>query len=254
MIFQHPVPLDFKKFYVHEQYDVPSAGSNFSARAVSQAWKLDLFRKFPDGSRMLEIGPATGEFATAAREAGFKLTLIEMDPDCCRFLRDVLKHDVIESADPAKSIPDEKFDVICVWQAIEHVPEFWKFMESAARHLKPGGLLTMSTPNPDAFQARLLGAHWPHLDAPRHLYLIPPSWFKRTCDRWNLRLETLTTRDVGSVGLNYYGWYLWVRNWAGRYVATRRVEKWASQLTRMFSRQELTEGRGASYVVVLEKL
>lgn len=88
---------------------------------------------------MLEVGPATGEFATAARGNGFAVTLIEMDPRCCEFLRNSLHHNVIESADPASSIPqDQSFDAICVWQTIEHIPKFWRFLEAAAQRLRQG--------------------------------------------------------------------------------------------------------------------
>ena len=254
LIFQHPLPESLSEFYVHEQYDIPDTSDDFEPRAATQAWKLDLLPSFTAGSRMLEVGPATGEFATVARSAGFKVTLIEMDPECCTYLRDVLKHDVIESANPAASIPDEKFDIICVWQAIEHIPSFWALIELAARHLKSGGILAMSTPNPDAFQARLLGQYWPHLDAPRHLYLIPPAWYNGLSARMGLRVRSLTTRDVGSVGLNYYGWFLWVRNWPGRFISPERIGRWAAKLTNMFSSRELKEGSGASYVVLLEKV
>src|SRR5207244_4423670 len=122
-------------------------------------------------------------------------------------------HNTIESDDPASAVPhDQTFDVICVWQAIEHVPQFWLFLEAAARRLRQGGVIALSTPNPDSFQARLMGRFWPHADAPRHLYLISSKWFARACGSWGLRVAMATTRDEGSIGLNYYGWYLWLRN------------------------------------------
>ena len=63
----------------------------------------------------------------------------------------------------------------------------------------------------------------------------------------------MTTRDEGSIGLNYYGWYLWVRNWAGRLVSPARVQRWAVKLTRLFRRWESREGLGCSYVLILMK-
>ncbi|GIT65471.1 MAG: hypothetical protein Ct9H300mP23_10980 [Nitrospinota bacterium] len=31
----------------------------------------------------------------------------------------------------------------------------------------------MAAPNPQAWQFHIMGKLWPHLDAPRHLYLLP---------------------------------------------------------------------------------
>ena len=254
LIFIQQVPLDIKQYYIREQYDIPSGLENYDQRANSQSWKLALLKPFMHAGNMLEVGPATGEFATAARGNGFAVTLIEMDPRCCEFLRNSLHHNVIESADPASSIPqDQSFDAICVWQTIEHIPKFWRFLEAAAQRLRQGGIIALSTPNPDCFQARIMGRRWPHADAPRHLYLISPSWFEKACRSWELRVVMTTTRDEGSIGLNYYGWYLWVRNCFGEKISKEQMDRWAMWFTNTFRRWEQREGFGCAYVTILIK-
>ena len=253
LTFQNPLPESVADFYVHEQYDVPAPDYDFLPRANTQKWKLDLLPELP-GNRMLEIGPATGEFATVARNAGFDITVIEMDGACCDYLRDTLKHDVIQSNDPIASMPDEKFDAICAWQVIEHIPKFWRWIEAAARRLKPGGIIVLATPNPNSFQARALGRYWPHLDAPRHLYLIPTTWYYAMANRSGVRVRSITTLDAGSIGLNNSGWHLFLRNWFGKVLPTRVNHIAAAALSRLFRRWEHAEGLGASYVVVLEKI
>jgi SAM-dependent methyltransferase len=254
LIFIQRVPNDLDRYYVREQYDIPTTLEDYDQRANSQSWKLALLKLYAGSGNMLEVGPATGEFATIARSAGFAPTLIEMDPRCCKFLRDSLHHSVVESSDPRSSIPqDEIFDVICVWQTIEHIPQFWQFLDAAAQRLRKGGIIALSTPNPDSFQARMLGRRWPHADAPRHLYLISPTWFEHACRSWGLRVVMITTRDEGSIGLNYYGWYLWVRNCFGRYFPPGRVNYWAAWLTKVSRRWEHREGQGCAYVIVMVK-
>jgi 2-polyprenyl-3-methyl-5-hydroxy-6-metoxy-1,4-benzoquinol methylase len=255
LTFIQPLPEDIKHFYVREQYSVPVDADNFDIRAKSQAWKLPLLTPYIDKGNMLEVGPATGEFATVARDAGFTLTLIEMDSNCCAFLREALHHHVIQTDNPAIGIPqDQMFDVICVWQTIEHIPKFWQFLEAAAQRLRQGGVIALSTPNPDSFQARLMGRYWPHADVPRHLYLISPKWFEQTCKSFGLRVAMITTRDEGSLGLNYYGWFLWVRNWFGNYLSREKTDLWAARLTKWCKRWEHREGQGCSYVAILVKV
>jgi 2-polyprenyl-3-methyl-5-hydroxy-6-metoxy-1,4-benzoquinol methylase len=254
LIFIQRVPHDLDRYYVREQYDIPASIESYDRRANSQLWKLALLKPYVESGNMLEVGPATGEFATIARSAGFAPTLIEMDPRCCAFLRDSLHHSVVESGDPRSSIPQNRvFDAICVWQTIEHVPQFWQFLDAAAQRLGKGGIIALSTPNPASFQARILGRRWPHADAPRHLYLISPIWFKQACRSWGLRVAMVTTRDEGSIGLNYYGWYLWVRNCFGRYLSQDRMDYWAAWLTKVFRRWEHREGLGCAYVIILVK-
>ena len=253
LVFLSPSLKDLKKYYLYEQYDIPKSADNFIERANSQSWKLDILRKYIAKGMLLELGPATGEFATVARQHGFQPTLIEMDPSCCEFLRQ-LKHNVIESDDPQASLDQlGEFDAICVWQVIEHIPTFWSFVEKASRHLRAGGVFVISTPNPDSFQARWMGRSWPHADVPRHVYLIPPRWFGRAAPSWKLRIALSTTTDIGSIGLNYYGWYLWVRNRFAGYMSKPTIDRWAASLTKTFARWETVEGKGCSYVLVMIK-
>lgn len=254
LIFIDPLPRDIGRFYVRQQYQVPASAENFELRASAESWKVDLIRPHVLSGDLLEVGPATGEFATAARSAGFSPTLVEMDDACVTFLREKLGHHVVQSDDPVKALRDlGLFDAICVWQTIEHIPRFWTFVAEAALHLRPGGALVVSTPNPVSFQARLLGRTWPHADVPRHLYLVPPNWLLRACQNLGLRPALVTTRDAGTLGLNHYGWYLWVRNRFGRVLSEKRVKAWATRLTRLFARRELSEGEGCCYVAILTK-
>lgn len=43
---------------------------------------------------------------------------------------------------------DRQFDVIAAGDLIEHLEDFGGFLESCKRHLRPGGTLVISTPNP----------------------------------------------------------------------------------------------------------
>ena len=60
-----------------------------------------------------------------------------------------------------------------MWHVIEHLRRPWEVIERAAANLQDGGVLAIATPNPRALQFKLLRRRWAHLDAPRHLFLIP---------------------------------------------------------------------------------
>ena len=260
LTFIKNIPKNLDQYYLNEQYNILDSLSAFLPHANSQAWKVDLLKSFIDDGSLLEIGPATGEFAYMARQAGFKPKLLEMDENCCRFLREVLDLDVTQTNTPTEYLAancsidsGRKFDAICIWQVIEHIPEFWKLLDGAADCLNNNGVLVVSTPNPASFQALALGSRWPHIDAPRHLYLLPQDWFVSFAQRHNLSVDLKTTRDVGSLGLNYYGWYLAVRNFFPRKFSDRRIHSIARWITRWARRREEAEGGGCSYTVVLRR-
>lgn len=248
------IPDDLSGIYRNEQYDIPFNKDGFQTRAETQQWKVDILKNFVNSGLVMEIGPATGEFAFMASRAGFTPELIEMDKNCCNFLEKSLGFNVINGSDPAGYLADKnKYNAICIWQAIEHIPEFWKLLDISSEHVEKDGVIIISTPNPESFQAKKLGRYWPHIDAPRHLYLIPQYWFHNYAEKNGLSIVLDTTRDVGSTGLNYYGWYLAVRNFAGKFLSDRYVQKIAALITNRFRAVEEIEGNGCSYTIVLKK-
>lgn len=254
LLFIEQIPKELGKIYLHEQYDIPRDKTGFQPRAASQQWKVDILKSLVEPCSLFEVGPATGEFAFVARQAGFAPKLAEMDGPCCQFLRE-LGLEVVQTSDPVRCLASEnEYKAICIWQAIEHIPEFWKLMEIAAERLVAGGVIVVSTPNPVSFQAKLLGRFWPHLDVPRHLYLIPPKWFRSFACKHGLSVILETTRDVGSLGLNYYGWYLAVRNLSGGLLTDRHVQTVARKITDRFRRFEEVEGKGCCYTIAFQKV
>ena len=92
-----------------------------------------------------------------------------------------------------------------------------------------------------------------HVDAPRHLYLIPREWFHEFARRRGLKVELDTTRDVGSLALNYYGWYLAVRNLTGRRLPDKIVCRVARVIANRMRSREEREWQGRSYTIALRR-
>jgi hypothetical protein len=61
-------------------------------------------------------------------------------------------------------------------------------------------------PNPDAWQFKIMGRHWPHLDAPRHLTLIPEAWMTEQVFELGLERVYLTSDDRDARSWNRFGW------------------------------------------------
>ena len=76
--------------------------------------------------------------------------------------------------------------------------------------------------------------------------LIPPDWFLGASPGLQLRPALVTTRDAGSVGLNHYGWYLWVHNRFGGWLPEARVQDWATSSPSSFRDGHCARGGDAA--------
>lgn len=203
--FLAPIPEDLGRYY---RTDYPAYKvADLQSRMTRERCKLDLLRPHVASGRMLEIGPAIGAFAKLAQESGFAIEVIEMDRDCCAYIERALGIPARHSIDAgAALLPGESFDVIVLWHVIEHLPNPLSTLTTLAAHVRPGGLLALSAPNPESLQFRLLGARWVHVDAPRHLWLIPLGVISERLELLGFELLSATACDPIGLALNRMGW------------------------------------------------
>ena len=99
-------------------------------------------------SSLLEIGCATGAYASAYAELGVRYRGIEIDERLAEFARSNAKIDVLNAN--FFDVPDiGTFDVIFASQVLEHVQDPTSFLKRAGR-LAPRGLVHVDVPNQDS--------------------------------------------------------------------------------------------------------
>jgi len=206
LIFISDVPEDLGNYYTQEYYQIPSL-NKLKKVARAERFKIEMVKKHVKSGTLLEVGPAFGVFVYQAKEAGFKVDAIEMDGKCCDFLTKTLGVNAVKSDMPHKTVASmKKHDVIALWHVLEHLLNPWESLEALAKNVLPGGILLIATPNPEAFQLKVLGASWPHIDAPRHVSLIPEKLLTAYLKQFGLSLVMLTTNDAGGKSWNRFGW------------------------------------------------
>jgi SAM-dependent methyltransferase len=255
LIFLSPVPTDLGRYYPTEYYEVPKNERDLAARAEKlQSVKLDVLQRFATKGSLLEIGPAYGLFAFLAKRAGFDVTGIEMDARCCDFLRSSVGIKVVEGSDPRNLLATlPKFDVIVLWQVIEHLPDPWAVLKAAALHLAPGGVLIVDTPNPDAFQFKIFGARWTHVDAPRHVTLIPSILLEKFALQQGLKSINISANGAISRGYNSFGWAFSLKNFFDTSTAGSIAHLFGRFLNKLMIPIERLGMRGSTYTAVFRK-
>jgi 2-polyprenyl-3-methyl-5-hydroxy-6-metoxy-1,4-benzoquinol methylase len=205
-VFLLEIPPDLGHYYPPTYYPPLPRGAELDRRARVHKWRIDLVRAYVSSGRLVDVGASAGFFAHLAKNAGFDVTAIEMDPRCCAHLREVVGVEVVESDDPVTALGAiEEANAIALWHVLEHVDRPAELLALAAAGLVPGGVLVVATPNLGSLQFRLLGARWPHVDAPRHLALVPLSTLEQRMSELGLHCEAVTTADPAGE-YDAFGW------------------------------------------------
>jgi SAM-dependent methyltransferase len=247
------VPADLGRFYPPSYYELPEAAALERLQSF-EAPRVELLRRFVRPRRLVEIGSGAGVFAYAARMAGFDVTAVEMDKRACVHLRSAAGVEAINSSDPARVLGElPPSPTIAMWHVIEHLPDPGSVLDAAAANLEPGGVLVIATPNPESLQFRLMRARWPHLDAPRHLFLMPLAALTRRAAAVRLQRAAVTTTDPAGRYCNFFGWQYGLRRRPAQGPMARPVAIAALAVTRAMRPIEHRAMLGASYTAVFLK-
>ena len=100
---------------------------------------------------VLEVGSGSGDFIAQALEKGVEIEGIELSEAAVKAAaqRD-LPVRTIDLSDLAAVSPG-KYDAVCAFQVLEHVPNPRKFLESCTELLRVGGVLLLSVPDSNGF-------------------------------------------------------------------------------------------------------
>ncbi len=247
------VPKDLASYYPPD-YHASFAPRDLAAAIAGEAPRVELVTRHVQAGRMTEIGPSQGVFAAAARAAGFDVVALEMDADCCAYLEREVGVRAINTADPAQALAAlEPSRAVVMWHVIEHLPDPWEVLRAIAANLEPGGVLALATPNPQSLQARVLGARWAHLDAPRHLSLIPLATLRAAAEELGLQLQSATTTDAVGLALNRLGWERSLLRAPAMRPDPRLASTFGRVVTAALGPLERRGLRGAAYTAVFRK-
>jgi 2-polyprenyl-3-methyl-5-hydroxy-6-metoxy-1,4-benzoquinol methylase len=160
LVYMNPIEKITKtNEYYHNAKNThaPTIRDSYIRTAKSQ---VSLVKKHASGSNLLDIGCAQGFFLFSAAQAGYRVKGIEISQDAAEYARMEFGLDVEAKAFEELEFPENHFDIVTLWQVLEHVPYPLDVLREVRKILKPGGLVAASTPNIAGLPSRLLRKKW----------------------------------------------------------------------------------------------
>lgn len=160
--------------------------------------------------RLLDIGCGDGLFMLGMKERGWEVHGLDISPVAAQLAREK-GLEVFEGELDQAGYAEGSFDLITMWDVLEHLHDPGAHLTQAARLLKPEGSLVVTIPNPHSLDFRLFGLVWTGLDVPRHLYVYTRPALFQLFERAGL--EVVSGRCISG----------------GQWVSTRSLEWWIDE-------------------------
>lgn len=151
--------------YVNYLAEKPALEKNFQKRLSD----VIQFTPNPELKSLLEIGAGYGFFLKMAQKKFKTASGIELSPHGCKYALKTLRVNMIHD-DFLLCKTISEFDVICMWDTIEHLTDPHLYIKKCFQALNKNGFLHITTGDIGSFNAKLRGAKWRMIHPPTHLF------------------------------------------------------------------------------------
>ena len=153
-----------REFYLPDQQRIgrltPDGGIDHEKNRSFHARPLEQMKPYRMNNRVLDVGCAIGLFLAAAQRDGWESFGIEPSRPLSDYGRHRFGINIYQGELHERAFPDGYFDVVTLWEVVEHLMHPLNVLREVYRVLRPGGLLLLSTPNWHDIAREILGARW----------------------------------------------------------------------------------------------
>lgn len=149
----------------------------------------DLFDKM-----LLDVGCGDGYFLSVAKEKCKHCVGLEFSKHLRDFAQE--KTGVTVYNKSLQDLPERDFNIITMFDVIEHIPDPVQFMQAANKLLAPGGHILIYTPNFDSFSIKVIKNHSSIVDGTEHVILFNHASLEKLGEIVGLEVVHVETRGL----------------------------------------------------------
>ena len=211
-----------EKLYSKDFFEQGYIDKNNQERLIKNGHRLlEEITKYHTRGKILDVGAGTGCYLKAAKEEGWEEFGVELSSFATEFARKKFGLEIFNGKLEDAIFPDDFFDVVIMVHTIEHLPDPANFLREIHRILKKDGIIYLSTPNFDSFNARRFKEKWWALQPEYHLYFFSPKTLRAMLKKCNfkiIKIDTsnpiMTTESLRKIGIPAGNWR---RNFLNKY-------------------------------------
>ena len=142
----------------------------------------------PAHASLLDLGCGAGWFLSYLRDRAVKARGLEVNPMAVRFCE---SHGLDVAVTPLDAENDESYDVITMFDVLEHLDDPIEVLSTTRRKLKPGGFVVGYTPNIHSIAYELMGSKQNTLLPFEHVGFFSPQSFQFLAEKSGFEVHSL---------------------------------------------------------------
>tara|TARA_B100000315_G_scaffold260886_1_gene326844 strand:+ start:1917 stop:2858 length:942 start_codon:yes stop_codon:yes gene_type:complete len=140
-----------------------------------------------DDQELLDVGANTGVFLASVKDRVKTAQGIEASKEATYAARTIHGLDVQAGLIADVNLPDEQFDIITMFDVIEHLTDPMNDLNILFRKLKPGGKIFVTTHDIETLLAKISGRHYPMLMY-QHFFHFSPKTLSKMLEKNGYRI------------------------------------------------------------------
>jgi 2-polyprenyl-3-methyl-5-hydroxy-6-metoxy-1,4-benzoquinol methylase len=186
-----PAAEKVSEVYDKEFFDTAYAGLESNGRKQRYVYlnfqnKLEQIEKrVGRRGKLLDVGCSFGFFLDAAQQRGWSVEGLDISAYAAEYANSRFKLPVQNAPVTEARFAPQTFDVITMWEVVEHLPRPVEALRHLSRFLADDGIMVFGTPNVSSYLAMIQGKRWRNWEPPAHLlYFSPESmdWLLNRCE------------------------------------------------------------------------
>lgn len=151
--------------------------------------------QYKNSGKFIDIGCSYGICVRAAKDTGFEAYGVEPARKAARYGKKQLHVNIFRGTLHEAKLKSNSFDVVTLYDVLEHIPDLKGFLGEIQRILKPKGLIVIQSPNIESYAARILKTSWNWLLVPNHLWHFSCSSLSYVLQKNGFSVKKCITED-----------------------------------------------------------
>jgi len=146
--------------------------------------RVQLVEKYITKGKILDVGCAIGNFLECiVKNPDWEAYGVEPNKFAAGFAKENVDASIYDCMLEETDFQEESFDVVTLWETVEHLQKPLELLKYCYRLIKKGGWFFISTPNVGGFEFKMIGKEHFNIGAPNHLNYFDTKTIKEVLNR-----------------------------------------------------------------------